>query len=79
MTHPGLFRFLDYPNVASIAYPKPMLFYNGELDSLFSQNSVKDAYGKMKKVWKSQNAEKKLETKLWPVGHMLVKKMQDEV
>ena len=29
MTHPGLSRYLDYPDVASLACPKPMLFYNG--------------------------------------------------
>lgn len=66
MTHPGLVRFLDYPDIASIAAPKPMLFYNGELDTLFPLDSVREAYRKMRQVWQSQKAETRLETKIWP-------------
>ena len=29
MTHPGLANLLDYPDVASLACPKPMLFQCG--------------------------------------------------
>lgn len=32
MIHPGLQRFLDYPDVASLAAPKPMLLLAGEQD-----------------------------------------------
>lgn len=70
MTHPGLARFLDYPDVASIAAPKPMLFYNGEKDGLFPIDSVQEAYRKMRQVWQSQQADDRLETKIWPdLGH----------
>lgn len=41
MTHPGLFNDLDYPDVASLACPKPMLFFAGEQDKLFPVPSVK--------------------------------------
>ncbi len=78
-THPGIANYLDYPDVASIACPKPMLFYNGEQDKLFPAESVKEAFEKMRKVWKSQNAEDKLEIKLWPVGHTFNLEMQEEV
>src|SRR5437016_5248217 len=30
MIHPGLFNFLDFPDVASIACPKPMMFLSGK-------------------------------------------------
>jgi dienelactone hydrolase len=78
MLHPGLFRYLDYPDVASLACPKPMLFFNGEKDLLFPVASVVDAYAKMRKVWESQNAGDRLVTKLWPVGHVFNLKMQKE-
>lgn len=78
MTHPGLFNYLDYPDVASIACPKPMLFYNGEQDGLFPVPSVKEAYAKMRKVWESQNAGDHLVTKLWDVPHEFNRKMQEE-
>lgn len=43
----GVFNHLDYPVIASMACPKPMLFYNGKLDKLFPVSSVNDAYDKM--------------------------------
>jgi len=77
-THPGLSNFLDYPDVASIACPKPMLMYNGNQDKLFPVPSVQDAYTKMHKVWDSQNASDKLVTKFWNAGHVFNREMQDE-
>ncbi len=78
MTHPNIFNYLDYPDVASMACPKPMLFYNGEQDGLFPVPSVKDAYAKMRKIWESQDAGDRLETKLWDVPHEFNREMQDE-
>jgi dienelactone hydrolase len=79
MTHSGLVNYLDYPDIASIAAPKPMLFYNGDADGLFPVDSVKDAYGKMHQVWQSQKADDKLETKIWSaLGHVFVKEEQEE-
>lgn len=78
MIHPGLVNYLDFPDMASIAAPKPMLFYNGDQDTLFPVDSVKEAYGKMKQVWDSQKAGDKLETKIWPgLGHVFVKDEQE--
>jgi hypothetical protein len=78
MTHPGLLHLLDYPDVASLACPRPMLFYNGLQDGLFPVPSVRDAYAKMRHVWKSQGADNRLETKLWDVPHVFNRDMQDE-
>jgi cephalosporin-C deacetylase-like acetyl esterase len=78
MTHPGLFNDLDYPDVASLACPKPMLFFAGGQDTLFPVPSVKDAFAKMHRVWESQNAGDKLTTKLLPVRHTFNATMQDQ-
>jgi dienelactone hydrolase len=78
MIHPGLFNYLDFPDVASIAAPKPMLFYNGDKDKLFPVDAVKESYNKMKKVYKAQKAEDKFESKIWPLGHVFFKEEQDE-
>jgi dienelactone hydrolase len=78
MTHPGLLHLMDYPDVASLACPKPMLFYNGLRDGLFPVPSVRDAYAKMRKVWESQQAGDRLQTKLWDVPHVFDRPMQDE-
>lgn len=76
MIHPGLRNLLDYPDVASIACPKPMLFYNGEKDGLFPVPGVQAAYERMRKVWRDRNVETRLETRLWPVPHEFNAKMQ---
>lgn len=78
VTHPNLSNYLDYPDVASIACPKQMLFYNGDQDKLFPVSSVRDAYEKMHAVWKSQNVNNRLVTKLWNAGHIFNREMQDE-
>jgi dienelactone hydrolase len=70
MLHPGLQRFLDYPDVASLAAPKPMLVLAGESDALFPLESVHAAYAKMGAVWSAWNAAKDFETKFWPGGHL---------
>lgn len=38
---PGLRQYLDYPHIASLACPKPMLFINGTKDKLFPVPGVK--------------------------------------
>ena len=51
---PGLRRWLDYPHIASIACPKPMLFINGSQDKLFPVAGAQKAFAIMHDVWKSQ-------------------------
>lgn len=78
MLIPALRRYLDYPHVASIACPKPTLFFNGTRDKLFPIEGVKDAYQEMEAVWKSQGASDHLVTKLWDEKHFFNKEMQKE-
>jgi dienelactone hydrolase len=79
MLHPGLYRYLDIPDVASIAAPRPMMVFDGETDPLFTPAGVATAYAKMHKVWASQSARNRLSTKVWPgLGHVFVQEMQDE-
>lgn len=78
MLIPALRRYLDYPHVASIACPKPTLFFNGTRDKLFPIEGVRDAYREMETVWKSQGASDHLVTKLWDEKHFFNKEMQKE-
>ena len=66
---PALRQWLDYPHIASLACPKPMLFINGKRDHLFPVRGVEKAFNIMHDVWKSQNADHVLETELWDVPH----------
>ncbi len=79
MLHPGLYRYLDIPDVASIAAPRPMMLLTGETDPQFSTAGVNAAYAKMRAVWTSQRAGNRLSTKIWPeIGHVFDEAMQDE-
>ena len=77
--YPGLRRWLDYPHIASIACPKPMLFINGSQDKLFPVAGVEKAFKIMHDTWKSQGADEKLETELWDMPHSCGKKVQKRV
>lgn len=79
MLIPNLRRYLDYPHTASIACPKPTLFFNGRRDKLFPVGGVEAAYGIMQDVWQSQHAADRLVTKLWDEKHFFSKAMQREV
>ncbi len=77
LQHPGLTRYLDIPDVASISAPRPALFFDGELDPLFTPTGVADAYAGMRAVWRSQRADANLTTRIWPgLGHVFVEEMQ---
>jgi dienelactone hydrolase len=73
---PGLRRWLDYPHVASIACPKPMLFINGSQDKLFPVAGVEKAFKIMHDTWESQGAADNLETELWDMPHSCGKNSQ---
>ncbi|MEV4228908.1 dienelactone hydrolase family protein [Streptomyces bobili] len=80
MLHPGLPRHLDFPDVASIAAPRPMLFFDGGLDPLFPADGVRVAHEKLRAVWRSRHAEERLHLRTWPdLGHVFTDRMQDEV
>ena len=76
---PGLRRWLDYPHVASIACPKPMLFINGSQDKLFPVAGVEKAFATMRATWESQGAGNRLETELWEMPHSCGKRSQQRV
>lgn len=66
---PALRQWLDYPHIASLACPKPMLFINGTQDHLFPVDGVQSAFDTMKKAWTSQGAASMLDTELWDIPH----------
>ena len=79
MIIPGIRNWMDYPHVASIACPKPMLFTNGKKDKLFPVEGVEAAYDTMRKVWDSQGAGEHLQTKLYDLPHFCSKEIQKAI
>lgn len=78
MLHPGLSRYLDYPDTAGIACPKPMMFLCGRQDALFPSQSTEAAFAVLHQVWKSQHAEDRLVTKFYDAPHEFNRSMQDD-
>lgn len=76
---PALRQYLDYPHIASMACPKPMLFINGSADKLFPVPGVKKAFGIMRDVWDSQKAGGNIVTEIWPIPHSCGVKAQERV
>lgn len=79
MLIPNIRRYMDYPHVASIACPKPMLFINGLKDKLFPVEGVKAAYETMHKVWDGQGAGEHLQTKFYDLPHFCSKEIQQTI
>jgi len=65
MLHPYIARYLDYPDIAALSAPKPLLVYAGGQDKLFPVDSVKSAFYTLHSVWDANGVGDKLETKLW--------------
>ena len=76
---PGLRQYLDYPHIASMACPKPMLFINGSQDHLFPVRGVEAAFGIMHDAWRSQGADDRLETEIWDIPHSCGLKAQERM
>ena len=79
MIIPDIRRYMDYPHVASIACPKPMLFTNGTKDKLFPIEGVKSAYETMRQVWESQDAGEHFQTKIYDLPHFCSKEIQQAI
>lgn len=78
MQIPMVSRWLDNPDIASLACPRAALFISGTEDKLFPAG-VEEAYEKMARVWRSQGAEGMFHYSLHPSPHYFDKTMQQEV
>ena len=78
-TIPLLRQYMDYPHIASMACPKPMLFISGRQDKLFPVEGVEHAFGIMHDVWRSQKADGVLQTELWDMPHECNKEVQERI
>jgi dienelactone hydrolase len=78
MIIPGIRNYMDYPDVASLACPKPVFFMNGRQDKLFPVEGVEDAYAVMRRVWQDNGAGEQFHTKITEGPHYYDKAMQRE-
>jgi len=75
---PGLYRYLDYPDIASLAMPRALLVINGSKDGLFDLDGVHACFDKLKACYKKAGAPEKCRTRLYDTPHEFNAEMQAE-
>ena len=78
MLIPGLYKSLDYPDVAAMAAPTPMLVINGSRDTLFAPKGVNAAFDKLAAAWQKAGAPQKIRTRWYDTPHEFNSRMQQE-
>ena len=75
---PGLYRYLDYPDVASLALPSALLVINGSKDTLFELDGVNACFDKLAACYQKAGVPEKVRTRLYDTPHEFNMEMQAE-
>ena len=73
---PALAQKLDYPHIAALTSPRPLLLFNGTKDKLFPIEGVKQAYQIIENIYKKDKATHNLNQQLWDTTHTFTKEQQ---
>lgn len=69
MTHPGLARRMDFPDLAALAAPKPLFFLHGTEDKLFPEAAVREACAQTSEVYQAWGRPEAFRAEFRPGGH----------
>jgi dienelactone hydrolase len=75
---PGLYHYLDYPDVATLALPRALLVINGSQDGLFELEGVEAAFEKLAAAYGKAGVPDRLRTRLYDTPHLFNAEMQAE-
>lgn len=75
---PGLYRYLDYPDVATLAMPAALLVINGSKDQLFDLDGVRACFTKLAACYQKAGLPERLRTRLYDTPHEFNAAMQAE-
>jgi len=75
---PGLYRHLDYPDIASLAMPNALLVISGSKDALFDLDGVRASFDKLKACYEKAGAAEKCRRRLYDTPHEFNAEMQAE-
>ena len=70
---------MDYPHVAALVCPRPLLLYNGKKDKLFPIEGVTEAYNVLSEVYNKAGASECLKMEFWDEKHFFNRQQQDAV
>lgn len=75
---PGLHRYLDMPDVASMMAPKPLLVQQCREDGLFPLVGMQEAIRKIAEVYRKAGTPEQFTGRFYPGGHRFDQQMQDD-
>ena len=75
---PGLYGYMDYPDVASLAIPSALLVINGSRDGLFNLDGVHASFEKLAACYKKAGVSDRFRGRLYDTPHEFNLEMQTE-
>ncbi len=66
---PGLLRYADYPDLAALIAPRPLLVEYGTADDLYDETAVNEALDRTARVYAAQGAADHFDTDIFAGGH----------
>ena len=75
---PGLYRYLDLPDLAALIAPRAVLVINGSRDPLFAPNGVEAAFTKIGRCYRKAGARDRQRCRLYDAPHQFNLEMQAE-
>jgi dienelactone hydrolase len=74
----GLYRYMDFPDLAALIAPRALLVINGSQDQLFAPDGVKAAFDKIARCYAKAGAPDRQRCRLYDAPHQFNREMQAE-
>jgi dienelactone hydrolase len=75
---PGLYRYLDLPDLAALIAPRSVLVINGARDTLFPRDGVEKAFQKIESCFRKAGVPDRQQCRWYDVPHLFNRQMQAE-
>lgn len=75
---PGLYRHMDYPDVAALAMPRPMLYMSGSKDGLFTLDGITSSFATLNACYAKAGVSDRCRTSMYDSPHQFNLEMQAE-
>ena len=75
---PGLYRYLDLPDLAGLIAPRSVMVINGSRDGLFAPEGVKTAFEKIPRIYEKAGVPERQNCRMYDGPHEFNPEMQEE-
>jgi hypothetical protein len=74
----GLYRYMDFPDLAGLIAPRAVMVMNGSRDGLFNQDGLRAAFEKIEAIYEKAGVAERQSTRLFDQPHNFTREMQQE-